>query len=108
MEFTFAVFSRRWGHNDTYRLTKTATGWDIQHMAHSGPCDQEGSPHLIGNFNQDYIRYPIGVGGFLSFVWRQLEARDIDDAKAQEMIQEIADWVSACETSQPRWAGWNT
>jgi len=107
MEFSFAVFSRRWGHTDTYRLTKTETGWDLQHMAHSGPCEPDGSPHLIGNFHQDNIQYPVRVGDFLRFIWGQLHSGEIDAARAQAMIQELADWVTSCEQSQPRWREWN-
>lgn len=107
MEFTFKVVSRRWRHADTYRLTATETGWDLRHKAHSGPCKPDGSPHLIGNFHQDYIRYPDGVGGFLGFVWEKLQTGEIDAERAQTMIQEVADWVTKCELAQPEWPEWN-
>ncbi|MBV7482510.1 hypothetical protein [Bordetella sp. BOR01] len=108
MEYTFTVYSRRWNHTDTYRFTKTSTGWNIQHMAHSGPCDREGSPHLIGNFDQDYISYPNRVEGFIGFIWDKLNAEEIDGTQAQEMLQQVADWVSNCERSQPEWPEWNS
>lgn len=107
MNFTFRVYSRRWNHEATYRFTKTDTGWDIQHEAHSGPCDHEGSPHLLNNFRQDNIAYPDKVEGFVGFIWRKLHVGEIGATQAQEMLQQVADWVSACERSQPVWGEYN-
>ncbi|MEQ4313159.1 hypothetical protein ABNM01_10965 [Pseudomonas syringae] len=54
------------------------------------------------------IQHALSVGTFLGFVWRQLDIGDIDEERAQQMIQEIGDWITACETSQPLWKVWNT
>jgi len=107
MEFTFRVWSNRWGHHDVYTLEKLSDGWDLQHMAHSGHCDAECEPHLVANFDQDNINYPSSVGSFMGFIWQQLDSGEIDAARAQEMIQEVADWVSRCEQETPRFRGWN-
>lgn len=40
-EFRFQVFSHRWGHEENYKLKRTETGWYVEFMAISGPCDKQ-------------------------------------------------------------------
>lgn len=57
--------------------------------------------------HQDNVKFPHDVGAFLGFLWKQLDSGEIDRERAQEMIQEIGDWITVCETSQPVWKVWN-
>src|SRR5579859_2643365 len=54
-DFTFRVYSRRWGHDDAYQVKRTEDGWTITHIAIGGPCDKGGRPFLFENFRQDSI-----------------------------------------------------
>lgn len=105
--FDFKIYVDRYKTYSTYSLTKTADGWNIQHKAHSGATRPDGSPLLVANFDQDDVKYPTGIDGFLQYVWNGLENGAISEQIAAKKIQEIADWVSICEEKQPHWIGWN-
>ena len=107
--FTFRVFSRRWGRDDSYRITRTADGWDVRYVAIGGPCDKGGKPFLFMNFRQDSIQYPIGLDGWMEWLWEQATSQGLTAAQVQEALQQLADWVSNTERSAPSgsvWKGW--
>jgi hypothetical protein len=106
-QYKFRVYNKRHDREITYTVTKTATGWHIQHIAINGDCSPDGSPLFYTNFEQDYINYPRGFDGFLEFIWSGLNNEEISSSDAQLKLQELADWVSICERSQPKWNGWN-
>jgi hypothetical protein len=105
--FKLEFFTRRWNTDVTLDVKKTKKGWHISHMAINGETDPEGSPILIRNLDQDNVQYPEGVGGFLGFIWGQLHQEEIDSDLAQEMFDELGNWISTCESSQPVWKTWN-
>ncbi|OAI93382.1 hypothetical protein [Pseudomonas putida] len=107
-DFALTYWTRRFSAKTTLKVRKTQTGWHISHIAIFGDTDHEGAPILEANLEQDNVKFPKGVGAFLGFVWEQLDEGEIDAERAQEMIQEIGDWITACETSQPQWKVWNT
>lgn len=106
-EFNLTYYTRRWNAPTTLTVVKTTTGWHISHIAIYGDTDKDGAPVLKANFNQDYVKYPHNVGGFLSFIWGQLHNNEIDQERAQDMFDEVGEWISVCEKSQPDWRGWN-
>lgn len=105
--FTFTYHRNRWGHRQTVNLTKTAKGWDLDAQAYTGPVGRDGSPLLYGNFVQDSVAYPEKMKYALEHVWEQIDTGAWSAAVAQERLQELADWVSACELAEPKWPGWN-
>lgn len=105
--FNFRIFTRRWNSMVTYNVTKTTNGWHICHIAINGDCEPDGSPYFYSNFDQDYVAYPSNFGSFLDHIWAALDRKEMNDTDAQEKLQELADWVSNCERSQPEWKGWN-
>ena len=105
-KFDFRVYSRRWGHDDTYRLTRTASGWDIAHMAIGGPCDKGGRPFLFQNLDQDFIRYPVGLADSLEWLWEKAASEGLSHEQVQEALQQLADWVSETEKSGPNGGVW--
>jgi hypothetical protein len=108
MDFKLTYWSRRWKAETTLTVRKIDTGWHISHVAIYGDTDHEGAPILEANLNQDHVKFPADVGAFLGFVWEQLDSCNIDAERAQQMIQEIGDWITACETLQPVWKVWNS
>ena len=107
MTFKFTYYTKRWGHKDTLRIEKTATGWHVEHLAINGESKPDGNPFVFANLTQDYVKYPTDLGPFLEYLWEQLDTGEIDDARAQQMFDQLGEWVSQCETSQPTWKGWN-
>ena len=106
-QFDFRVYNRRHNNEITYTLTHTATGWHVQHIAINGESKPDGTPIVYANFEQDFINYPSSFGSFLEHIWSSLKSGEISNSDAQEKVQELANWVSACERSQPEWKGWN-
>ena len=106
-QYSFRVYNKRHDSNITYTVKKTEMGWHIQHDAINGDCTPDGTPFLYTNFDQDHIKYPSGFDSFLEFIWSGLDNEELSSADAQLKLQELADWVSACERSQPKWMGWN-
>lgn len=106
-QYAFRVYNRRHSNEVTYTVTKTENGWHIRHIAINGDCKPDGTPFFYENFHQDYINYPSGFGGFLEYIWSALHNEELPPSDAQVKLQELADWVSTCERSQPEWKGWN-
>lgn len=106
-EYSFEVYNRRHAGHVTYSLRKTKDGWHISHIAINGDCKPDGSDLFYTNFEQNYISFPSGFGSFLNHVWSLLDTQEITEDQAQSKLQELADWVSACEKGQPNWKGWN-
>lgn len=105
-EFSFRVYSRRWGNEDTYKVTRTKDGWDISNLAIGGPCDKGGQPFLFRNFRQDSIQYPARLDGWLEWLWNQAAEKGLTKEQVQAAIQELADWVSQTEQSAPDGGLW--
>jgi hypothetical protein len=105
--FDFRVFSRRWGHDDSYRITRTAEGWDVHHLAIGGPCDKGGRPFLFENLDQDFISYPSKLDWRMEWLWDQAEKHGLDKANIQQALRQLADWVSTTEKSAPTRGLWD-
>lgn len=105
-DFTFCVFSNRWGHDDTYSVKRTEDGWIIRHMAIGGPCDKGGRPFLFDNFRQDSILFPEDMGGWMEWLWDQAALQGMTVQQVQEGLQQLADWVSTIEKSAPSGGVW--
>ncbi len=105
-EFTFEVYSRRWGHKDTYRLTRTKTGWIVKHMqeVRAGRDGRVGSRPGTGLFrylDHDSINYPADLPGYLEWLWVCAAEDGLSPSEVQEALQTLADWVSVVEQESP-------
>lgn len=107
MKLKFSYWTNRWGANTTVYLTHTPEGWHLGAMAHTGDCDRSGSPCVYSNFDQDYVCFPSRFGSWLEHAWEQIHAGEWSEEEAQKRIEELADWVTACERAEPKWKGWN-
>jgi len=105
-EFTFTVYSKRWGHNDTYHIIRLSNGWEVKYLSIGGPCDKGGKPFLFKNFRQDSIQYPSGLAGRMEWLWEQAASRGMTQEEVQKALQELADWVSETERSSPSTGIW--
>ena len=98
--FTLSVFSRRWGHNDTYDLIRTETGWSF--MGSSIECDKSGNPKLYKKLEHDSINYPADLKGYIEYLWNQAREKGLSKEEVQECLDDIGEWVSMCEKTTPR------
>jgi len=106
-ELRLTYRTQRWNAHTTLRFTPTASGWDLRATAIHGAVEPDGSPFLVSNLQQDNVKYPKGLDDFVGFVWRQLQADEIDGQQAQVMFDELGAWITQCEQGQPVWPGWN-
>lgn len=106
VDFTFRVFSNRWGHDDAYRVKRTEDGWIISHIAIGGPCDKAGRPFLFENLRHDSIHFPDGLDGWMEWLWSQAASRGLTQNEVQTALQELADWVSITEKNAPSGGIW--
>lgn len=104
-EFEFRVYSRRWGHEDTYCFKRTAEGWNVN-FCRGGPCDKSGRPFLFESLNQDLIQYPRGLGGWLEWLWEQAASKGLSKSEVQSALNELANWVSITEKNSPSGGVW--
>ena len=100
-KFEFRVYSRRWERYDTYYLTRTEEGWDLQFLAINGPCDSAGHPFLYKNFEQDSIEYPAGLEHWLFSLWNRAKTEGLSHDEVQQGLRELSDWVSSTERNAP-------
>ena len=98
------VFSRRWGHEDTYEIKKTKDGWHISHIAIGGDCDKKGEPYLSQNLKQDFINHPGGIGECLEYLWEN--SKDESEEFIQEKLNELAEWIIKTEKLTPSSEFW--
>ncbi len=103
-ELRFRVYSRRWGHYDTYELVRTSTGWNVSHLAINGDCEPNGNPYLISNLKQDNISYPSNFPQILETFWNHIDEENLDRDQIQEKIDELANWISITENNKPSWS----
>ena len=110
VEFKLRVYSRRWGHDDTYRFTRTKTGWNVRFLAIGGDCDQSGRPFLFDNLRHDEIPYPSNLHWWLEWLWDQAQSQGLTAEQVQGALDEVSEWLREIEHSAPRggvWSGFN-
>lgn len=109
-KFSFRVYTRRWGHEDTYSIKRTVNGWYCGHIAIRGECKKNGEGGLFMNLDHDSIFYPKdGVSYAMEKLWEDADDGIIDFNELANRMQQIADWISAVEKSisaQPEWVGY--
>lgn len=102
-KFKFKIYTRRWGHYDTYSIERTLDGWKFSGAAvfNSGECDKAGKPFLHKTLDHDSVSYPHDLGELLSWLWEKA-ADGLSESEVQKAIDDIAEWISICERNVPR------
>jgi integron cassette protein len=106
IKFNFEVFGRRWGHTDTYKLTRTKSGWIVAHMQEvtAGRDGRVGGKPGTGLFNlldHDSINYPEELPGYLEWLWERAAEDGLSREQVQEALTMLANWVSLVEKNSP-------
>jgi hypothetical protein len=102
-KFRFKIYTRRWGHYDTYTLKRTENGWEFEsvQVSNSGKCDKSGTPYVFNALDHDLVSYPKNIGELLEWVWVKA-SEGLNKDEVQIAIDDIAEWISMCERSVPR------
>jgi hypothetical protein len=101
-QFDFNVYTRRWGHEDRYYITRTEDGWDIEHQTYNGSCDKTGSPLLFDAMRHDSVNYPESLGEYLEWLWYRAKEDGLSSDEVQESLNQLSSWVSLTEKYSPR------
>lgn len=104
----FFVYTRRWGHEDCYRIKRTINGWSIQAIAINGDSKKNGEGKILENLNHDYVfYYKSGVKEAFEYLWNMADEHEMAVSELAKKLQNIADWISgtekACEKYKPDW-----
>lgn len=102
VKFTMKVYTRRWRHYDSYSITRTANGWYMQFLTHSGECNKACAPVLFKCLEHDGVCYPKQLGDFFEWLWEKAAEDGLSKEQVQEEINNLAAWVSTCEEKAPR------
>lgn len=110
-EMTFSVYTRRWKHQDSYRISRTIDGWEVKHISINGICEKDGTGALTQNLQHDSVFYPEeGVKYAMGQLWEEADEGELSIEQLQEKLQQIADWISTVERAvgqgQPDWVGY--
>lgn len=93
------IYSRRWGHNDSYSIERTLEGWTVTfHQEKAG--NKEGEA-LIETLRHDFINYPHELGTFMWHLWNKADSNEMTVNELQKDLEQIADWINACEKTTP-------
>ena len=101
IKFTLSIYSRRWGHKDTYDIIRIEDGWSIRFGTRSGNCNKEGKPVLFDIMDNDLINYPQSLPEYLEWVWNRAEDQGLTEQEVQGSLDELSEWISVCETNSP-------
>lgn len=102
--FNFKIYTRRWGHHDSYKLTRTEAGWHLKGKFGylDGDCSPNGQPYIFKMLEHDFVNYPNDIGGYLEYLWSQSKEQGLSQSKVQESIDELSRWIEICESSTPK------
>lgn len=108
IDMKFSVYSRRWGHRDTYYIQRTIDGWLVTFMGERKKAEKDGCGALINNMKHDYIFFPEDdFKDAMSTLWNMADEREMSSGELADKLQNIADWISAIEVAvgknRPTW-----
>lgn len=96
------IYTVRWGHCDTYRITINKNGWIVENIAIGGQCNQKGHPYLFRNLEQDNVQYPHQLEDWMNYCWDECMEKNWTQAQLEEALTSIFEWVNTVEKNAPR------
>lgn len=95
----FKVYSRRWGHDDTYNVERTTEGWNCTFFTkYEGGKNGEA---ILNSMVHDGISYPISLEYDFKTLWDLADDSEMSLNELQSKISEIAKWISEVEEKKP-------
>ncbi|MCB0307749.1 MAG: hypothetical protein KDD48_00135 [Bdellovibrionales bacterium] len=101
--FNLKIYSRRWGHFDSYTCKITNSGWYFSFHGIGGRCNKKGHPYLFKNFRQDLICYPSDLSYVLEDLWDKVHRDKLNPNQITPKLKKIAKWISETEKNRPKW-----
>ena len=100
-EFKFEIYTRRWGHKDTYKVIRNNKGWIFSHISDGVQSDKSGNPSLFELLDHDSVNYPEELPGYLEWLWKKAEEDGLSHKQLQKALNQLADWINVCEDNSP-------
>lgn len=100
-KFDFKFYTRRWGHYDMYSITRNKDGWYISHLSHKGQGGKNAEPILSYILRHDSVSYPRNLPDIMEDIWIRAEEEGLTKEQLQEMLNQVAEWVSIVEKNYP-------
>lgn len=104
-KFKFKVFSRRWEHYDTYKVSRTIKGWNVDFLMTGGEGDKKGSA-ILYCLQHDSINYPCSVEYMFEAIWNYADGHEIGIDVLESLMNQVAQWISITEKRTPEFDFW--
>lgn len=99
MEIQVPIYTRRWGNDDNYTITRTVNGWDVDFFGKkSGGKNGEA---LIKTLEHDSVIYPVALPRFMEDLWILADENEMSKEELEIYLNKIAKWISNCEHGTP-------
>jgi len=99
--FFFKVYSRRWGHDDLYELTRNEVGWYVSHMLFEGQSGKNADPVLTYMLRNDNVSYPYNLSNLMEDIWMRAQEEGLDRQEVQKMLDKVSEWLYLVEKNYP-------
>jgi len=119
IKFNIAIYSPRWGHDDSYRFEINKHRMKIRNAGKEAIClwveghDPKWSGHdsLTGNPLQNILEndsiYPPSIFvSALTSAWEAWRMDDIDSDQLKSEISELCNWLNVVSTNRPKSEFW--
>lgn len=100
-EFYMNIYTRRWGHDDRYKLVRNSDGWYVDYLTYQGQAGRDAEPMLSDSLKHDSVSYPRNLDLIMEDIWVRAQDEGLTHEKVQEMLNEVADWISITERNYP-------
>lgn len=100
-EFDFKIYTRRWGHYDSYTVIRNEKGWYISFMSHEGQGGMNADPVLSYMLRHDGISYPRNLSNIMEDIWIRAKVEGLTKQQVQEMLNTVSNWIEVVEKNYP-------
>ena len=112
------VYSPRWGHNNTYRISLSREKMQIEFpprvitcswVENQDPVWETLDDSLFEIFENDSIHAPHGFFSALEYAWTNWRNSELDDSEAEKALSVLFDWLNAVTEGKPNtdfWKKW--
>lgn len=116
MQVDLEIFSPRWGHDDTYRVSLEQDelhislgprGAKATYRVNLGP--EWTGESLIQILRNDMIYAPWNIQECIEYAWLQWRNGELSDEQVEHELKLLAEWLNTVTRSKPRsnfWSGY--
>lgn len=116
-EFMFDVYSPRWGHEDSYRVSFASNKMSIKFLStdiscfwdeQNGPTWQPSRDKLLEAFSNDQVQASGNFVDALEHAWSMWREKKLDYEGAKVELGELFTWLNLCTKGVPKSDFWKS